>query len=62
MCCWEWTDSLPYGRLARGGARHPRLDLLDYRHRPTLQPVRRSQLFGEAAARWFTDRTPSASS
>ncbi|MEP6637765.1 MAG: NAD(P)-dependent oxidoreductase [Chloroflexota bacterium] len=59
MCGWEWDDSLPYGRLAAGERDLPAWDLLDYRTPPRPDsPYGAAKLFGEAAARWFSDRTP----
>jgi NAD+ dependent glucose-6-phosphate dehydrogenase len=59
MCGWEWDDSLPYGRLAAGERDLPPWDLLDYRTPPRPDsPYGAAKLFGEAAARWFSDRTP----
>jgi nucleoside-diphosphate-sugar epimerase len=59
MCGWEWDDSLPYGRLAAGQRDLPSWDLLDYRTPPRPDsPYGAAKLFGEAAARWFSDRTP----
>ena len=59
MCGWEWDDSLPYGRLAAGERDMPAWDLLDYRTPPRPDsPYGAAKLFGEAAARWFSDRTP----
>lgn len=59
MCGWEWDDSLPYGRLARGERDLPPWALLDYRTPPRPDsPYGAAKLFGEAAARWFSDRTP----
>jgi nucleoside-diphosphate-sugar epimerase len=59
MCGWEWDDSLPYGRLARGDRDVPAWDLLDYRTPPRPDsPYGAAKLFGEAAARWFSDQTP----
>jgi nucleoside-diphosphate-sugar epimerase len=60
MCGWEWDDSLPYGKLARGEWDEvDRWDLLDYRTPPRPDsPYGVAKLFGEAAARWFSDRTP----
>jgi nucleoside-diphosphate-sugar epimerase len=60
MCGWEWDDSLPYGKLARGEwDQVDSWDLLDYRTPPRPDsPYGAAKLFGEAAARWFSDRTP----
>ena len=59
MCGWEWDDRLPYGRLARGDRDLPDWDLLDYRTPPRPDsPYGVAKLFGEAAARWFSDQTP----
>jgi nucleoside-diphosphate-sugar epimerase len=59
MCGWEWDDSLPYGKLAAGRRDLPRWELLDYRTPPRPDsPYGAAKLFGEAAARWFSDRTP----
>jgi nucleoside-diphosphate-sugar epimerase len=59
MCGWEWDDSLPYGRLAAGERDLPAWDLLDYRTPPRPDsPYGAAKLFGEAAARWFSDTTP----
>jgi uronate dehydrogenase len=60
MCGWEWDDSLPYGKLARGEWDEvDGWDLLDYRTPPRPDsPYGVAKLFGEAAARWFSDRTP----
>jgi NAD+ dependent glucose-6-phosphate dehydrogenase len=59
MCGWEWDDSLPYGRLAAGERDLPAWDLLDDRTPPRPDsPYGAAKLFGEAAARWFSDRTP----
>ena len=59
MCGWEWDDRLPYGRLAAGQRDLPPWDLLDYRTPPRPDsPYGAAKLFGEAAARWFSDRTP----
>ena len=58
MCAWEWDDSLPYGRLAKGEwdglSDWP---LLDTRTpaRPD-SPYAVAKLFGEHAARYFSDR------
>ena len=59
MCGWEWDDSLPYGRLAAGERDLPPWELLDYRTPPRPDsPYGAAKLFGEAAARWFSDTTP----
>jgi len=59
MCGWEWDDSLPYGKLAAGRRDLPAWDLLDYRTPPRPDsPYGAAKLFGEAAARWFSDKTP----
>jgi nucleoside-diphosphate-sugar epimerase len=59
MCGWEWDDRLPYGRLAAGDRDLPAWDLLDYTTPPRPDsPYGAAKLFGEAAARWFSDRTP----
>ena len=59
MCGWEWDDSLPYGRLARGDRDVPEWKLLDHETPPRPDsPYGVAKLFGEAAARWFSDRTP----
>jgi len=60
MCGWEWDDSLPYGKLARGEwDQVDDWELLDYRTPPRPDsPYGAAKLFGEAAARWFSDRTP----
>ena len=59
MCGWEWDDSLPYGKLAAGRRDLPPWELLDYRTPPRPDsPYGAAKLFGEAAARWFSDRTP----
>jgi nucleoside-diphosphate-sugar epimerase len=60
MCGWEWDDSLPYGKLARGewdGLES--WELLDYETPPRPDsPYGCAKLFGEACARWFSDTTP----
>jgi nucleoside-diphosphate-sugar epimerase len=60
MCGWEWDDSLPYGKLARGeGDDVKDWTLLDYRTPPRPDsPYGCAKLFGEAIARWYADRTP----
>ena len=60
MCGWEWDDSLPYGKLARGEwDQVDSWDLLDATTPPRPDsPYGVAKLFGEAAARWFSDRTP----
>jgi NAD+ dependent glucose-6-phosphate dehydrogenase len=59
MCGWEWDDDLPYGRLARGDRSVPSWDLLDDTTPPRPDsPYGVAKLFGEAAARWFSDQTP----
>ena len=60
MCGWEWDDSLPYGKLARGEwDQVDDWELLDYRTPPRPDsPYGAAKLFGEAAARWFSDKTP----
>jgi len=59
MCGWEWDDSLPYGKLARGERDLPAWELLDFQSPPRPDsPYGVAKLFGEAAARWFSDRTP----
>jgi len=59
MCGWEWDDSLPYGKLARGERDLPPWELLDAQTPPRPDsPYGVAKLFGEAAARWFSDRTP----
>ena len=59
MCGWEWDDSLPYGRLARGERDLPPWELLDHETPPRPDsPYGVAKLFSEAAARWFSDRTP----
>ena len=59
MCGWEWDDSLPYGKLARGERDLAGWDLLDATTPPRPDsPYGVAKLFGEAAARWFSDRTP----
>ena len=58
MCGWEWDASLPYGKLARGERGLPSWDLLDHTTPPRPDsPYAVAKLFGEAAARWFSDRT-----
>ena len=58
MCGWEWDDTLPYGRLARGEwdglTEWP---LLDTRTpaRPD-SPYAVAKLFGEHVGRFFSDR------
>ena len=58
MCGWEWDDSLPYGRLARGEwdglESWPLLDQ-DTPPRPD-SPYAVAKLFGEHVARYFSDR------
>jgi nucleoside-diphosphate-sugar epimerase len=60
MCGWEWDDSLPYGKLARG--EWDQVDgwkVLDWQTPPRPDsPYGAAKLFGEAAARWFSDQTP----
>lgn len=59
MCGWEWDDQLPYGRLARGDRSVTDWELLDHETPPRPDsPYGVAKLFGEAAARWFSDRTP----
>ena len=60
MCGWEWDDSLPYGKLARGETEGlSDWQLLDYRTPPRPDsPYGCAKLFGEACARWFSDRYP----
>jgi len=59
MCGWEWDDSLPYGKLAAGQRDLPPWEMLDYRTPPRPDsPYGVAKLFSEAAARWFSDRTP----
>ena len=60
MCGWEWDDSLPYGKLARGEwDAVDTWELLDDRTPPRPDsPYGTAKLFGEAVARWFSDRTP----
>lgn len=60
MCGWEWDDSLPYGKLARGQWDEvSEWPLLDYRTPPRPDsPYACAKLFGEAVARWFSDQTP----
>ena len=59
MCGWEWDASLPYGRLAAGERDLPPWPLLDHETPPRPDsPYGVAKLFGEAAARWFSDRTP----
>jgi len=59
MCGWEWDDALPYGRLARGDRSVPEWELLNHETPPRPDsPYGVAKLFGEAAARWFSDRTP----
>ncbi len=59
MCGWEWDDALPYGKLADGERDLPAWDLLDYTTPPRPDsPYGAAKLFGEAAARWFSDQTP----
>lgn len=59
MCGWEWDDDLPYGKLARGERELPAWDLLDHTTPPRPDsPYGVAKLFSEAAARWFSDRTP----
>jgi len=58
MCAWEWDDTLPYGRLARGewdGLNE--WPLLDTRTpaRPD-SPYAVAKLFGEHVGRFFSDR------
>ncbi len=58
MCGWEWDDGLPYGKLARGERDLPPWELLDHTTPPRPDsPYGVAKLFGEAAARWFSDRT-----
>jgi NAD+ dependent glucose-6-phosphate dehydrogenase len=58
MCGWEWDDSLPYGRLARGewdGLQDwPLLDQVTP-PRPD-SPYAVAKLFGEHVGRYFSDR------
>ena len=59
MCGWEWDEALPYGRLAAGERDLPPWPLLDHTTPPRPDsPYGVAKLFGEAAARWFSDRTP----
>jgi nucleoside-diphosphate-sugar epimerase len=60
MCGWEWDDSLPYGKLARGEWDDVAdWEMLDYRTPPRPDsPYGCAKLLGEAVARWFSDRTP----
>lgn len=58
MCGWEWYDGSPYGMLARG--EYDRIKapwkMLDYRDAPRPDsPYGVGKLYGEAAARWFSD-------
>jgi nucleoside-diphosphate-sugar epimerase len=58
MCGWEWDDSLPYGRLARGDweGLHD-WPLLDTRTPPRPDsPYAVAKLFGEHVGRYFSDR------
>ena len=52
MCGWEWDDTLPYGRLARGEWDEVQAwEMLDYRTPPRPDsPYGAAKLFGEAAA------------
>ena len=58
MCGWEWDDSLPYGRLARGEwdglESWPLLDQ-DTPPRPDSKYAV-AKLFGEQTGRYFSDR------
>jgi nucleoside-diphosphate-sugar epimerase len=60
MCGWEWDDNVPYGKLARGEWDSVSdWEMLDYRTPPRPDsPYGCAKLFGEAVARWFSDRTP----
>jgi nucleoside-diphosphate-sugar epimerase len=60
MCGWEWDDSLPYGKLARGEWDDVESwELLDHTTPPRPDsPYGAAKLFGEAAGRWFSDQTP----
>ncbi len=60
MCGWEWDDSLPYGKLARGEWDEVSdWELLDDRTPPRPDsPYACAKLFGEAIARWYSDTTP----
>ena len=58
MCGWEWDDSLPYGRLARGewDGLHD-WPLLDQVTPPRPDsPYAVAKLFGEHVGRYFSDR------
>lgn len=58
MCGWEWDDTLPYGRLARGEwdglAEWPLLDTTTP-PRPD-SPYAVAKLFGEHVGRFFADK------
>ena len=59
MCGWEWDDSLPYGKLARGEwDQVAEWEMLNDRTpaRPD-SPYACAKLFGEAIARWYSDQT-----
>lgn len=59
MCGWEWDPDLPYGKLAAGDQDVPAWDMLDHTTPPRPDsPYGVAKLFGEAAARWFSDTTP----
>jgi len=57
MCGWEWDDSLPYGKLARGEwDAVDTWEMLDATTPPRPDsPYGCAKLFGEAVARWFAD-------
>ncbi len=59
MCGYEWDDTLPYGKLARGeyDKVQPGFRMLDHRDPPRPDsPYAVGKLFGEDAGRWFSDR------
>jgi dTDP-4-dehydrorhamnose reductase len=58
MCGWEWDDTLPYGRLARGewdGLSDWPLLTAETPARPD-SPYAVAKLFGEHVGRFFSDR------
>lgn len=59
MCGYEWDDTLPYGKLARGEYDQVTTPwpLLDHTHLPRPDsPYAVGKLFGEQCGRWFSDR------
>lgn len=59
MCAYEWDDTLPYGRMARGDYESvpESWELLSHTDPPRPDsPYGVGKVFGEVCGRWFSDR------